>query len=83
MGDFSARLELLASAIAGTEADGGRALEVVNEYRFLEVEEVGICELSSVRSAATPRSPSRTVPSSSMRRLAALTSRWMNPLVCR
>ena len=40
-------------------------------------------EVSSVRSAATPRSPRSTVPSSSMRRFAALISRCMNPLTCR
>ncbi len=40
-----------------------------------------VCEVSSARSAATPKSPRRTVPSSSMSKLAALMSRWMNPLI--
>ena len=35
---------------------------------------------SSHREAATPRSPRRTVPSSSISRFAALISRWIKPL---
>lgn len=41
------------------------------------------CQVSSARLAATPRSPKSTVPSSSMRRFAALTSRCINPLTCK
>jgi len=38
---------------------------------------------SSCSGAATPRSPSNTVPLSSMRRFAALISRWIKPLTCK
>ena len=65
---------LVRSESAGADGDGLNAVED-KRYILEDVEELGIDEVSSARSAATPKSPSRTVPSLSMSRLAAFMSR--------
>lgn len=78
----TARLALL---LPNSEADEDLDWERsdVVEWDLLARLDDCMCEVSSARLAATPRSPRSTVPSSSMRRFAALTSRCINPLMCR